>query len=75
MVRYTSDIQFMLCNMENTPTLIYVLEQQIGLCPAASGCNSCLNVEYIYFTGVVCHVVAPEVDAGGICMNYQKDVK
>jgi len=59
--------------MENKFTLIYALERQIGLSPDRSNCISCASVEYIYFTGVVCHAGLPSVDAAGKCQDYQED--
>ena len=56
--------------MDNSPRLIYLFDQEIGLNPDLSGCNSCLFVEYIYFTGVVCHVGEVKLDASGRCQCY-----
>ena len=60
--------------METTPPLIYNLEQQLGLCPELSGCNRCVNVEYIYFIGIVCHARVPNVDVGGLCKSFQEEI-
>lgn len=58
-----------LANMKSVPTLIYSLEKQVGLNPELSDCSGCIHVEYIYFTGVVCHIGTPEVTADGRCLH------
>ena len=59
--------------MKQTPTLLYVLEQEIGLDPELSHCNACAHVEYIYFTGIVCHVDRPQVGEGGRCLDVMPE--
>ncbi|RJX34121.1 MAG: hypothetical protein C4516_00230 [Oxalobacter sp.] len=57
--------------MQKTPSLLYVLEGQIGLDPELSRCNQCVHVEYIYFTGIVCHASQPRVTGNGQCLEFQ----
>jgi hypothetical protein len=59
--------------MKNAPDLIYLLEQQVGLRPELSRCSKCVFVEYIYFTGVVCHAGERVIDANGKCQTHQID--
>jgi hypothetical protein len=59
-------------DMKKTPTLLYVLEREIGLNPELSCCNQCQHVEYIYFTGIVCHVGHPKIDHDGRCVNFMQ---
>ncbi len=61
--------------MEPTPSLLYVLERQIGLNPELSECNQCAHVEYIYFTGIVCHMGCPCVDNSGRCRDLEVEKK
>jgi hypothetical protein len=52
-----------------------MLEQQAGLSPELSNCSGCAHVEYIYFTGIVCHAGNPKVNSAGKCLDFQQDLR
>jgi len=50
--------------------LLTTLESREGLSPVRSNCRACANVEYIYFTGVVCRLDEREIEADGKCLKH-----
>jgi hypothetical protein len=50
--------------------LLTALEREQGLCPTRSNCRACANVEYIYFTGVVCRSEERKIGPDGKCLAH-----
>ena len=55
---------------DNRIVLLTDLEREQGLCPVRSRCQLCANVDYIYFTGVVCRLEKRKIARGGTCESH-----